>query len=139
VGHLYRQDGIDYVTKRPDEILTRIHLPPTDGLRGTYLKLRRRGSIDFPILGVAAAVKTSSSGEVEKARIVLTAVESAPVEAAQAEEYLVGKKLSSDVVREAATMAYRPARPLDNTDLTHSYRKKMARIYVARALEDLAV
>ena len=71
-------------------------------------------------------------------RIVLTAVESAPVEATEAEEFLLGKKLSPDVIEEAARLAYRPSKPLDNTDLTHSYRKKMARVYVARALSQLA-
>ncbi len=138
VRGLYRHDGIDFVTKRREEILTRIHLPPMDGIRGTYLKLRRRGSIDFPILGVAAAVKLTSEGSIVLARIVLTAVESAPVEATEAEEFLIGKKLSPDVIEEAARLAYRPSKPLDNTDLTHSYRKKMARIYVARALGQLA-
>jgi CO/xanthine dehydrogenase FAD-binding subunit len=50
----------------------------------------------------------------------------------------VGKKLDRETIQEAATAAYRPAKPLDNTDLTHAYRKKMARVYVARALEELA-
>ena len=68
----------------------------------------------------------------------MTAVESAPVEARKAEEFLVGKKLDSETIQEAAAVAYRPAKPLDNTDLTHAYRKKMARVYVARALEALS-
>ncbi|MFQ5791867.1 MAG: FAD binding domain-containing protein [Acidobacteriota bacterium] len=138
VEALYRHDGIDYLAKGPDEILTQIHLPPANGTRATYWKLRRRGSIDFPILGVAAAVDSSSDGTIEKARIVLTAVESAPGEAAAAEKLLVGKKLTEDLIQEAAAVAYRPAKPLDNTDLTHAYRKKMARLYVARALQELA-
>jgi 4-hydroxybenzoyl-CoA reductase subunit beta len=138
VGDLYRRDGIEFITKRREEILTKIHLPPQNGLRATYLKLRRRGSIDFPILGVAAAVKTASDGTIEHARIVLTAVESAPVIAKSASDLLVGRKLTADTLREAAAVAYRPAKPLDNTDLTHLYRKKMARVYVARALEEIA-
>jgi 4-hydroxybenzoyl-CoA reductase subunit beta len=138
VRELYRPDGIDFMTKSPEEILTTIHLPPAGGLRATYLKLRRRGSIDFPIFGVAVALSSNTDGTVEQVRIVMTAVESAPVEASKAEEFLVGKKLDSETIQEAAAVAYRPAKPLDNTDLTHDYRKKMARIYVARALEELA-
>jgi len=138
VAALYRRDGIDFTTKRPEEILTRIHVPSTDGLRATYLKLRRRGSIDFPILGVAASLKTGGDGVVEKCRIVLTAVESAPVEAEEAERMLVGRKLTEELIEEASLVAYRPAKPLDNTDLTHAYRKKMARVYVARALRELS-
>ena len=139
VGDLYRLDGIDFTTKRREEILTKIHVPSTDGVRATYLKLRRRGSIDFPILGVAASLKTGGDGTVEKCRIVLTAVESAPVEAKEAERMLVGHKLTDDLIQEAAAAAYRPAKPLDNTDLTHAYRKKMARVFVIRALEELSV
>ena len=139
VRDLYKTDGIDYLAKRHDEILTKIHVPPTDGIRATYLKLRRRGSIDFPILGVAASLRMASNRTVEKAHIVLTAVESAPVEAKEAERMLVGQELTGEVIRAAADAAYRPARPLDNTDLTHAYRKKMARIFVARALEELSM
>jgi len=139
VKDLYRPDGIDFVTKKREEVLTAIHVPAPNGMRATYLKLRRRDSIDFPILGVAAALATAKDGTVTKARIVLTAVESAPVEAEKAEALLVGKKLTDDLIEEAAALAYRPAKPLDNTDLTHSYRKKMAKVYVARALRDLRI
>jgi CO/xanthine dehydrogenase FAD-binding subunit len=106
-------------------------------VRATYLKLRRRDSIDFPILGVAAAIRTAGDGTIETAKIVLTAVESAPVEADKAEALLIGKKLTDDWIEEAASVAYRPAKPLDNADLTYAYRKKMAKLYVARALGEL--
>jgi 4-hydroxybenzoyl-CoA reductase subunit beta len=56
---LYRNDGMNYLTRRPDEILTEVSLPDMDGWRSTYWKLRRRGSFDFPVLGVAAAVRAS--------------------------------------------------------------------------------
>jgi 4-hydroxybenzoyl-CoA reductase subunit beta len=137
VRELYGHDGIDFLAKRRDEILTRIHVPRADGLRATYRKLRRRDSIDFPIVGVAAALSTRKDGSVSEAHVVLTAVESAPVIAEKAEMFLVGKKLTDDVIEEAATLAYRPAKPLDNTDLMHSYRKKMAKVEVARALREI--
>jgi 4-hydroxybenzoyl-CoA reductase subunit beta len=139
VKDLYRLDGIDFVTKKREEILTAIHVPAPNGLRATYLKLRRRDSIDFPILGVAAALSTAKDGTVTKARIVLTAVESAPVEAEKAGALLVGKKLTDDLIEEASALAYRPAKPLDNTDLTNPYRKKMAKVYVARALREIRI
>jgi 4-hydroxybenzoyl-CoA reductase subunit beta len=137
VKDLYRHDGIDFMTRKREEILTAIQIPALNGTRAVYRKLRRRGSIDFPILGVAAAIATAKDGTVQKARIVLTAVESAPVEAAKAEAHLVGKKLTDDVIEEASALAYRPAKPLDNTDLTYPYRKKMAKVEVARALREL--
>src|SRR5215510_10548404 len=56
----YNDDGIDYLKKRPDELLVDIHLPPTNGWRASYQKLRRRGAFDFPVLGVAAYVRYES-------------------------------------------------------------------------------
>jgi CO/xanthine dehydrogenase FAD-binding subunit len=103
----------------------------------TYRKLRRRGSIDFPILGVAAAVRLVK-GRVEEARIVLGAVHVAPVEAKDAQEFLRGKRLDAETIEMASGIAYKPAKPLDNADLVYSWRKRMARIEVARALRELA-
>lgn len=136
---LYRDDGMAYLTKAPDEILSQVILPPADGLRSVYLKLRRRGSFDFPILGVAAAVRFAPNAEVEHARIVLGGVGSYPLECVDSARILLGQKLTPESIGAAAEAAWKPARPLDNTDLTHSYRKKMARVYVRRALESLHV
>ncbi len=134
---LYRDDGIEYLAKRADEILTEIVLPPADGWRSAYLKLRRRGSFDFPILGVAAALRLEGD-VVREARIVLGAVASLPREAPKAAAVLVGQRLTAETIEAAADAAAGPARPLDNTDLTHPYRKKLARVYVARALARIA-
>lgn len=135
---LFRDDGMAYLTKRPDEILTAIVLPPVDGLRSTYWKLRRRGSFDFPILGVAAAARLDKDGTCLEARIVLGAVSPQPVDAAEAARLLRGRSLTPELIEEAAVSAYRPAKPLDNTDLTLAYRKRMVRVFVSRALRELA-
>lgn len=138
VQALYQDDGIAYLTKGPHEILTEILIPPADGLKSTYWKLRRRGSFDFPVLGVAVALRQDDDGTVTDARIALGAVRSCPIEAKEAEQMLVGQKLTPDVIDRAAQLAYRLAKPLDNTDLPHFWRKRMARVYVARALRELA-
>jgi len=135
---LYRDDGMDYLTKARDEILTEIILPPADGMKSAYLKLRRRGSFDFPILGVAAAVRVTPNGIVEHARIVLGAIASHPVEAVESEKILVGQKLTADVIDAAAEAAYKFAKPMDNADGAYAWRKKMVRVYVTRALEQIA-
>jgi 4-hydroxybenzoyl-CoA reductase subunit beta len=137
VRDLYGPDGINYLAKRPAEVLTRIHVPDRGGWRMTYRKVRRRGSIDFPVLGVAAAVRLRHE-VVEEARIVLGAVHTSPVQATDAEEFLRGKRLDPETVEMAAGIAYTPAKPLDNTDLAHFWRKRMARVEVARALAELS-
>jgi 4-hydroxybenzoyl-CoA reductase subunit beta len=138
VRDLYGPDGIAYLSKRPEEILTRIHVPDRTGWAMTYRKVRRRGSIDFPILGVAAAVRWGAGRVVEEARIVLGAVHTAPVIAADAEAFLRGRVLDAETIEMAAGVAYKPAKPLDNADLSYAWRKRMARVEVARALRELA-
>ena len=135
---LYRDDGMAYLAKAPDEVLTDVFLPPAEGWRSTYWKLRRRGSFDFPVLGVAAALRLASDGVVEDARIVLGAVASHPVVAADAAALLKGQRPTPDLIARSAQLAFRPAKPLDNADLTIGYRKKMARVYLERALREVA-
>ncbi|MCA1554389.1 MAG: 4-hydroxybenzoyl-CoA reductase, partial [Chloroflexi bacterium] len=72
------------------------------------------------------------------AKIVMAAVQSYPMECHDAERMLLGQKLTPDLIDAVAQVAYKPAKPLDNTDMAHGYRKKMSKVYVARALEMLA-
>jgi 4-hydroxybenzoyl-CoA reductase subunit beta len=132
-GDFFRDDGILYLTRRPDEIVSSIEFPALVGWRMTYEKLRRRGSFDFPILGVAAAVKITD-GVVEEARLVLGAVGSSPVDQSNLAAPLVGTQPTFEAIQEVAAAAYKGARPLDNTDLNYAWRKKMARVYVERVL-----
>ena len=134
---LYNDDGIDYLHKRPEELLTDIQLPPTNGWRATYKKLRRRDAFDFPVLGVAAALNLDPQGVVTEAKIVLGGIAPAPLEIETAAEALVGGPLTDETIRAAAEAAYVRARPLDNTDHLMNYRKQMARPFVQRALEEL--
>ncbi len=136
---LFADDGIRHLTRRPDELLTAVHLPPVEpGQRTVYLKLRRRGSFDFPVLGVAGRVRLSASGTVESARIFLGAVGSRPQEARAAADFLVGRRLGDEeTVREASRLAAQIAKPMQNTDFGLSWRKGVAREYAARALREL--
>jgi 4-hydroxybenzoyl-CoA reductase subunit beta len=133
----YRDDGTDYMVRRPDEILTEIILDPMNGWRSTYQKLRRRGSIDFPILSVAAAIRTDKSGIIEEAQIVLGAVASRPLVSSETSDFLIGRKLDQDVIEEAGRIAARPVKPVNNTDLDALWRKKMIPVYVHHALQEL--
>ncbi len=142
-GRFYHNDGINYLTKQPDEILTSIRLPAPDGWDAVYHKLRRRGSFDFPVLGVAAWIRvgegrgTGDGGRVSEARIVLGGVASYPQEVPEAGAALVGSKLDDDAIAAAAEAAFRPAKPMDNTDFDLSWRKQMTRVYVTRALAEV--
>jgi 4-hydroxybenzoyl-CoA reductase subunit beta len=134
---LYHNDGIEFLTKQPDELLVSVQVLAMGSARATYQKLRRRGSFDFPVLGVAAWIKPNGGATVAEARVVLGAVGSYPMVSEAAAEALVGNALEDDTIDVAARAAAKPAKPLDNTDFTIGWRKDMVAVYVRRALEAL--
>lgn len=138
VAALFNDDGIVYLSKHRDELLTRVILPAPGSQRATYRKVRRRGAFDFPVLGVGASARLDDEERVVETCVVLGGVGSAPRVVSAVTEALVGSRLTAETIAEAADAAWKSARPLDNTDFTLSWRKEMIRPTVARALGDLA-
>ena len=131
---LYRNDGIEHLTRRADEILTAIRIP--SGWKSTYWKLRRRGAFDFPVLGVGAAVRMNGDA-VEDARIALGAVASRPFLVEKANAFLAGKRLTDEVIEEASRLVASRAKPMDNADLDLYWRKDVTAQFAAYALREL--
>ena len=141
VAELYRDDGIEWLTKRPDEILAEIVLPATSDAgrcRTAYRKLRRRGSIDFAALTVAAAVWTDGAGAIERASLYLGSVASCPLRVGEAERILAGRRLDDEAIVEAARACRAASTPLDNADFTAQWRSRMVDVWVADALRACA-
>ncbi|HKI85724.1 MAG TPA: FAD binding domain-containing protein [Thermoanaerobaculia bacterium] len=142
VSELYRNDGIAYLAKERDEILTEILLPAeaaTPLCRSSFWKLRRRGSIDFAVLSVAAAVWLDQDEEtVSRAAIVLGAVASQPATATAASEALIGRHLDEEAISDAATLVRKAITPMDNTDFQPQWRGAVAGRYAAGALREIA-
>ena len=134
LADLYREDGIRYLAIARDDVVVSVTLPDATGWRSTYLKLRDRNSFDFPIAGVAAAVRLDGD-TVTEARIAVTALASRPV--AVDAKALVGTKLDDDAIAAAADAVHKAARPMDNTSGTISQRKRAARVFTERALRSL--
>src|SRR5438477_9842127 len=126
---LYNNDGIDYLKRRPDEILTEIKI---NNAASCYWKLRRRGAFDFPVLGVAAAIR--SDGDI---RIALGAAASRPFLVDKANEFLKGKKLTDEVIEEAGRLVASRAKPMDNADLDLYWRKEVSADFVGYGLREL--
>lgn len=137
---LYRDDGMNYLTRRPDEIVAGIDVPAASEasrLRTAFFKLRRRGSIDFGVLSVAVALRMAGS-TVESARIVLGSIASFPAAAEAAAAELVGKPLTEETIRAAAAKTRAAATPMDNTDLDPRWRGQVTPVYVERTLREAA-
>src|SRR5438128_3037760 len=131
LADLYREDGISHMAIGREDIVTEVILPAAEGWRSTYLKLRDRGSFDFPIVGLAAAVRVDG-GIVREARLAMTAVGSRPVLVDVAAAALVGSHLGDDAIAAAAAAAHKAARPMDNTSGTIAQREKTVPVVAKR-------
>jgi 4-hydroxybenzoyl-CoA reductase subunit beta len=137
LAELYQNDGIYYMKRQPNELLTEVLLDSSRGWKSTYWKLRRRGSFDFPVLSVAAAARFSRAGVVEEARIVVGSAACLPLLAGEAAKFLVGRPLNHQTIAEAAVLTARIAKPLDNTDFDMTWRKRVTAEFATNALREL--
>jgi 4-hydroxybenzoyl-CoA reductase subunit beta len=134
---LYTNDGMARMKLAKDELLTQVILPERmAGWQGAYKKLRIRGSIDYPLAGVAVALKKNGRG-IEDARVAITAVNPAPLLIADADNALRGKRGGDELEHAAMVvgeLAARTAKPLTTSALTPEYRREMVRVFTKRAV-----
>jgi 4-hydroxybenzoyl-CoA reductase subunit beta len=134
LSEFYVNDGIVRLRLEPNEIVTRLHLPESSaGWRGSYQKLRVRGSIDYPLAGVAVALKLRS-GHVEDARVAITAVNPAPLLVKDADAQLIGAVPCEELADRIGDLAASTAKPLTTSALTPEYRREMVRVFARRAV-----
>lgn len=122
----------------PDEIITQVALPPQPaGTRGTYLKYRLRG-IDRALVAVAVTLTPDGRGSCKEIRIGLGGVRPAPVRALQAEAILRRARLTEETISRAAQAAVEEVEPVSDLSGSAEYRKKLVKVFVTRALRQLA-
>jgi len=133
LSDFYTGIGDNYRKLEKSELLTRVFLPQsTADYHGAYRKLRIRGSIDYPLAGVAVALR--GNGHIEDARVAITAVNPAPVLVKGAREALEGKTLDEELAMHVGDLAARTAKPLTTSALTPEYRREMIRVFTKRTL-----
>ncbi len=132
----YVNDGIVHLRLASDEIVTRVFLPASAaGWSGSYQKLRVRGSIDYPLAGVAVALRIEPrSRRIEDARVAITAVNPAPHLVTDADAQLIGAVADESIAERIGEMAARTAKPLTTSALTPEYRREMVRVFAKRAV-----
>jgi 4-hydroxybenzoyl-CoA reductase subunit beta len=135
LAELYTGKGKRPLALKPEEIVAEVRVPaPVDGLAGDYQKLRFRGSLDFPLAGVAAVLGRNRAGVCNRARVVLTAVGTGPLVVEEATQLLEGQQVTEGLVGQAAEAAYEAARPANNVGSDASYRRRMVRVLTRRAI-----
>jgi len=134
LGDFYAGLGDDYRRLQPTELVTRVFLPASSaGYRGVYRKLRVRGSIDYPLAGVAVVMKRSN-GHVADARLGITAVNPAPLLVKGVDELLTGRAMDESLAAAVGDLAAKTAKPLTTSALTPEYRREMIRVFTKRAV-----
>ncbi|MFZ0635436.1 MAG: FAD binding domain-containing protein [Candidatus Acidiferrales bacterium] len=133
----YTSIGEAHINLAKNELLTRVFLPrSTAGYRGEYRKLRVRGSIDYPLAGIAVTVK-SSNGLIEDARVAITALNPAPLLVSGAHELLSDNEVNEEIAAAVGDLAAITAKPLTTSALTPEYRREMIRVMAKRAVLSL--
>ena len=130
----YTGVGDSYRRLEANELVTRIFLPAASAdYRGVYRKLRIRGSIDYPLAGVAVVLKRSN-GHVTDARLAITAVNPAPMLIKDAKQMLEGRVVDANLAEAVGDAAAKTAKPLTTSALTPEYRREMIRVFTKRAV-----
>ena len=118
---LFTGDGERVIALAPGELITAVHVPPPAPRSGAaYLKLRQRLSLDYPLLGVAAAVTGT------KVVVVMTGVDRGPV--------VVEDSLPCEGLAKSAS---RRVHPVKNAfGFGPRYRQRVIKPFVERAVRE---
>ncbi len=121
------------------EFLQKFKIPaPKAGTGAVYKKFAIRGDTDISIVGVGCQLILQKDGTIEDARISLAAVAPRPIRATEAEKLLIGKKLTEELLNQAAVAAENSCTPITDQRATADYRKKMIGVWTRHAVEEAA-
>jgi xanthine dehydrogenase iron-sulfur cluster and FAD-binding subunit A len=130
--------GVRRTVMQPDEMLVEIQVPLlSSNERGVFFKLGLRRAQAISVVNTAVIVKTAADGVITDAQITLGSVAPTIIAVPAASQYLQGKKLSHDVINEAAQLAVEAATPIDDVRGSAAYRLQMVHVMVSRALRAL--
>ena len=119
------------------EIITKIKFKEPQKNQGTsFVRLSQRRAHTTPILNVGAVVSVNS-GKIEWARIAMAPVGPKPIRATEAENFLVGKEPSADVLKEAGALSLKDAKPITHLVWgSKEYKSAVLPSLVAKALKE---
>jgi 4-hydroxybenzoyl-CoA reductase subunit beta len=137
--NFFIDDGMHHTDMLPGELLAEVVIPqPADGQRGTYLKYRKRGAVDFPIVGVAT-ILNEQPGLPAQVRIAVTGAGSRPFLIEIPQGTISGNTLTSEMIDQLAEAARKQAKPVSHMEVSPHHRKQLVGVLVKDALEKLHV
>lgn len=129
--------GVRKTVMQADEMLVDISFPAlTKTQRGTFIKLALRRAQAISLVNTAIILDLKA-GSIKSASITFGAVAPTIVHAPEAETYLTGKKLTDDVIAQAAELAKIATHPIDDIRGSAAYRHEMVRVITSRGLKSI--
>jgi len=128
-------DGKYYLSLRPGEIVTAVRARNTPGLRSAYDKIRIRRSIEYPVAGVAVALRREGD-KLTDLRIGFTGTNPRPVLLAGTAE-LCGNGVDERVIRGLDALVRDQIMPMKTTFTPGHYRRRVAGVLARRMLTRL--
>lgn len=132
IADLYREDGAAHLTLAAGEALAAVVLPPVAGWRVGYTKMRERDAVDFPLVGVAAALRRDGD-RIGELRVAVTGTNSAPMMLSTAG--FVGRTWDDAAAADLAAVLVKTGNPLRTTVVSAKYRRRVMQA-VGRQLVD---
>jgi 4-hydroxybenzoyl-CoA reductase subunit beta len=133
----YRDDGAAHLTNERDEVLVRVHVPaPACGSVSGYRKARVRGSMDFPLAGVAIALRMAD-GVLAELRVALSGTNSHPLWL-QGTDALLGKAVDDACLAGLSKLVQKQVSPMRTTVTPSNYRRLVAAVHAQRLLRELS-
>jgi 4-hydroxybenzoyl-CoA reductase subunit beta len=134
---LYRDDGAAHLTLEPGEVLARVQVPrAAPGTVTGYRKARVRGSIDFPLAGVAMALRMDGA-RIAALRVALTGTNAHPL-VLQGTDALLGREIDADLLAALTKLVAKQVSPMRTTATPSNYRRQVAGVLAQRLLRELA-
>jgi 4-hydroxybenzoyl-CoA reductase subunit beta len=137
LADLYRDDGAAHLTIARDEVLARVLVPTgARGLVSGYRKARARGAIDFPLAGVACALRVVN-GALAELRVALTGTNSRPL-LLEGTDALIGKPVDDAALAALGKLVQKQASPMRTTVTQSNYRRQVAAVMAQRLVRELS-
>jgi 4-hydroxybenzoyl-CoA reductase subunit beta len=130
----YRDDGLAWLALKPEELLLGVRVPWAEGWTSLYDKVRIRRSIDFPLAGVAVALRRE--GDILGGlRVALTGVSSRPEFIAL--EEILGRPFDAEARAVLERQVLRGTKAMETSLVDVPYRRKVTPILAGRLVERL--
>ena len=127
--------GVKKTALEPGDIVTAIVFPPLKkNQKAAYIKHSVRKAMDLAIVGVAVVI-TVEDGICTDARIAVGAGAATPIRTPKSETFLIGKKLTDEVIEEAAQLTMESCSPISDIRASKEYRSAMVKVFTKRAIK----